>query len=332
MTRGGVWFATLAVAVLGCSVGEGGDGFGSANSIGGGDAATETGGDGGSDGNGTDWNDDNGLGTIGGQTGSMEDESGDDGPINPNEVCNGIDDDANGQVDDGLGMLDCGIGACANSTPACVDGVPGNCTPLAGGAEVCNGLDDDCDGQTDEELTGSCSSACGSGTETCVGGVPECDAPQPAAESCNYSDDDCDGALDEDLAGCRVGVHRSFNGSTVEHFYTTSLAEAMTPGFMLENQDYYFVYAAEHPGLVPFYRCLKGNGKHFYTQSGTCEGQTVEGVLGYVSSSDADETTPLYRLYQGTNGNHFYTTSAAERDNAVANLGYAYEAIACYVF
>lgn len=40
-------------------------------------------------------------------------------------------------------------------------------------------------------------------------------------------------------------------------------------------------------------------------------------------------TAPLYRL-QG-HGDHFYTTSAEERDNAVSQYGYAYEGIACYV-
>lgn len=39
---------------------------------------------------------------------------------------------------------------------------------------------------------------------------------------------------------------------------------------------------------------------------------------------------PLYRL-QG-NGDHFYTTSASERDNAIAQYGYTSEGIACYVY
>lgn len=38
---------------------------------------------------------------------------------------------------------------------------------------------------------------------------------------------------------------------------------------------------------------------------------------------------PLYRL-QG-HGDHFYTTSADERDAAIAQYGYASEGIACYV-
>ena len=43
-------------------------------------------------------------------------------------------------------------------------------------------------------------------------------------------------------------------------------------------------------------------------------------------------TTPLLRAFNPTSGDHFYTTSAAERDNAVANLGYRDEGVACHVF
>ena len=42
-------------------------------------------------------------------------------------------------------------------------------------------------------------------------------------------------------------------------------------------------------------------------------------------------TTPLLRAFNPTSGDHFYTTSAAERDNAVAN-GYRNEGVACHVF
>jgi hypothetical protein len=41
---------------------------------------------------------------------------------------------------------------------------------------------------------------------------------------------------------------------------------------------------------------------------------------------------PLYRLYNAAVKDHFYTMSAAERNNAVAADGYTYEGIAAYVF
>jgi hypothetical protein len=43
-------------------------------------------------------------------------------------------------------------------------------------------------------------------------------------------------------------------------------------------------------------------------------------------------TTPLLRAFSPASGDHFYTTSAAERDNAVAKLGYLSEGVACHVF
>ncbi|MBI4980543.1 putative metal-binding motif-containing protein [Candidatus Woesearchaeota archaeon] len=64
--------------------------------------------------------------------------------------------------------------------------------------ETCNNKDDDCDGTIDESLTQTCSSACGSGIETCVSGVwKNCSAPQPSAEVCDDKDNDCDGKIDE---------------------------------------------------------------------------------------------------------------------------------------
>ena len=40
---------------------------------------------------------------------------------------------------------------------------------------------------------------------------------------------------------------------------------------------------------------------------------------------------PLFRLYSAGQGDHFYTISEQERDNAVERYGYTYEGIACYV-
>jgi cold shock CspA family protein len=43
-------------------------------------------------------------------------------------------------------------------------------------------------------------------------------------------------------------------------------------------------------------------------------------------------TVPLLRAFNRTSGDHFYTTSAAERDNVVAKSGYVDEGVACHVF
>ena len=200
-------------------------------------------------------------------------------------------------------------------------------------AETCNNLDDDCNGQVDDNLSQSCSTACGTGTQTCSAGQWQaCSAPQPATESCNLADDDCNGKCD-DGAGCRHGVYRSVSAATGEHFYTTSASEAVCCGFTLEASNFYYLYSASQSGLSAFYRCLSSNGKHFYTKSASCEGAgTQEGILGYAADQATCGAVPLYRLNKSSIGDHFYTTSATERDSAVAQSGYQYEGIAAYVW
>jgi hypothetical protein len=92
---------------------------------------------------------------------------------------------------------------------------------------------------------------------------------------------------------------------------------------------------------VPLYRLLKtGTGNHFYTTSATERDNAVnhlgfkyEGIAGYVFSTQVTGSVPLYRLVLATSTvlDHFYTTSAAERDNAVKTYSYKYEGIQCYV-
>lgn len=152
-------------------------------------------------------------------------------------------------------------------------------------------------------------------------------------ETCNLFDDNCDGACDEGaLPGCRQPVHRA-NGGAAGHLYTNDLNEASSGSFNLESANYFHLYSQALPGVVPFYRCLKGNGKRFYTRSANCEGAgPVEGVLGHIANEKICGSTELYRLYSGSSGNHFYTVSAGERDNAVSMYGYKYEAVAGFVW
>jgi hypothetical protein len=63
---------------------------------------------------------------------------------------------------------------------------------------------------------------------------------------------------------------------------------------------------------------------------GFLRGSNVSGFDAIDSKTRADATL-LFRLLGG-NGDHFYTTSAAERDNAIVNLGYVLEGVACEVF
>lgn len=159
--------------------------------------------------------------------------------------------------------------------------------------------------------------------------IPACKPGAP--ELCNLLDDNCDSQCDEGgVVGCRQPVHRAIS-PTQGHFYTLDLAEASSSDFSPEFANYFYMYIEALPGLVPFYRCLKGDGRRFYTTSATCEGAgPVEGVLGQIATEPLCGGVPLYRLYG--NGEHFYTISAEERDNAVAMYGYTFEAQVGFVW
>src|SRR5207248_1445613 len=92
--------------------------------------------------------------------------------------------------------------------------------------------DNDCDGYVDNAvpgnpapLTRACSSSCGGGVSTCVGGRwTACSAPQPEPETCDGQDNDCDGYIDNAVPGdpapltracsnaCGTGVERCDHG------------------------------------------------------------------------------------------------------------------------
>jgi hypothetical protein len=145
------------------------------------------------------------------------------------ESCDYVDEDCDGRIDEtfdfssdprncGSCGRSCGSGEictagtcvtpCSASSEVCGDGIDNNCdgrvdegcapvcTPVA---EVCDGRDQDCDGRIDEGVTPiACSTACGSGTRSCVGGsFGSCSARVPSTETCNGLDDDCDGTVDD---------------------------------------------------------------------------------------------------------------------------------------
>ena len=124
------------------------------------------------------------------------------------DVCNGKDDDCDGKIDNIKGTSNpvkrsCKAANCAG-TSICTSGKWGACTANSPTAEVCNGFDDDCDGivdnakgsQSANSLTANCTTACGSGTRKCFGGIWGACSKSPKPESCNGQDDDCDGKVD----------------------------------------------------------------------------------------------------------------------------------------
>lgn len=226
-------------------------------------------------------------------------------------------------------------GSCAPGAQQCAGTTPQTCTltgawqsgtacPYTCAAGVCAG-------SCSPSATEPCATCGATGTATCSAGY-SWGACAPPAGLCSFVDQSCAATCDT-LSACWVGVDRSYDASTGEHFYTTSNSEAACCGFTVEAYDYYFLYTAQQSGLTPFYRCLLASGFHFYTTSSTCEGAagaTNEGSLGWIATSASCGSVALYRLV-AANGDHLYTISSAEVSSAQAS-GYTLEGVAGYVW
>lgn len=211
----------------------------------------------------------------------------------------------------------CRAGECAIAR--CVEGFLDLDGKLGNGCELMS----DC--TPGAECRTTCDSA---GVTACAAGMTTC---TPPGETCNARDDDCDGRCDQGaIPGCRVPVHRAYGNG---HFYTTDLAAAKAPPFTIEAANYFYILAAEHPGAVPVFLCKKPNGRYFLTESAVCEGLNVPGQrLGAWLPEGRCDAQPLFRLYNAGAGDHFYTTSDAEKVNAINQYGYQFERVAGYIF
>lgn len=222
-----------------------------------------------------------------------------------------------------------------NGTPGCE---AGECV-----VESCDDGFFDADGEvrTGCELEAACLDGAGcqticdsTGTMVCENGeLAECVAP--TTELCNGIDDTCDGTCDEGpLADCRVGVHRLYDGDT-SHLFTTDLSQSMTTVFdIVEDADDFHLYTEQVPGTEALYLCDKTQQNRFMlTDQADCESAgTVVMILGYWATEEQCGSTPLFRTFRTSSNDHFYTTSEAERDNAVAMFGHTSEGIVGHVW
>ena len=151
-----------------------------------------------------------------------------------------------------------------------------------------------------------------------------------------------------------VQLFRFYNAVTKDHFYTISVAErdSLIKKYLAWDSEYHYegvgwkVETAKTVTNTAVYRFYDAKNKdHFYTidpaeksqlQSKYSRNQTnykYEGIGWYTPK--AKNSTPLYRFYNSWVKDHFYTTSAAEKNQLIAKWNkdqtkYVYEGIAWY--
>ena len=162
-------------------------------------------------------------------------------------------------------------------------------------------------------------------------------------------------------------IFRLYNPRTGNHFYTRSSSErdsAISNHSYVSEGTAFYAYPDQNSGKSPVYRFYSSlTGDHFYTasegekssvQNNPQWGYTYEGIAFYVSLSQESETSPVYRFYSPSTGDHFYTASENEANsislypiyrfyapstgdhfystNKSIPQGYLYEGIAFYAF
>ncbi|KAJ3799052.1 hypothetical protein GGU11DRAFT_535224 [Lentinula aff. detonsa] len=135
---------------------------------------------------------------------------------------------------------------------------------------------------------------------------------------------------------------RAFSSSDNDHFYTTSVSEmdnnALLGGVYTLEGVAAFLWSTPQPGTIPLYRLYNQNSTdHFYTMSSDelpeimAEGWAYDTApnhtAGYVYPYSICGAAPIYRLFNPTVVDHFYTLDASESQNAV-NAGFQDQGIA----
>ncbi|KAI1798282.1 hypothetical protein LXA43DRAFT_1088404 [Ganoderma leucocontextum] len=95
-----------------------------------------------------------------------------------------------------------------------------------------------------------------------------------------------------------IPLLRGYSAQHEDHFYTTSASQ-------MDNAIRNDAYVSQGDAALVF---------------PTADGPSIPGAI------------PLYRMWSPTRQDHFYTASAAQRDNAVQKHGYTDEGVAAYVY
>ena len=113
-------------------------------------------------------------------------------------------------------------------------------------------------------------------------------------------------------------VYRYVNGAGFHLFSVVADGSGMPAGYTLEG-PVFKVFSAQYASTTPLYRC-QANGYQLLSTDAGCEGNNLKGVLGYIATSQINNSTPLSRstlagdYIESTNPDDFvsagYTTQA----------------------
>jgi peptidoglycan hydrolase-like amidase len=123
-------------------------------------------------------------------------------------------------------------------------------------------------------------------------------------------------------ADSNVPVYRFYNSTSGDHFYST---ENVAPAQYAAEGTVFYAYPIQTGETVPVYQFYNSvNGDHFYTISADERttllnnpqwGYTADGIAFYVFAAQSNGTSPVYRFYNSSTGDHFYTASESEKNS-----------------
>lgn len=115
--------------------------------------------------------------------------------------------------------------------------------------------------------------------------------------------------------------------STGGHFYTVAFTEGHEAGLTAEGATFNLL-VSNGAGRYGLYRCYNSTSNaHFVSASSSCEGTTVEGLMGYAASASGANLVQLHRCYRASDKDYLITLNQAECTNG----GYGYEGALGYV-
>lgn len=124
-------------------------------------------------------------------------------------------------------------------------------------------------------------------------------------------------------AATKASVFRAFNAPTAEH-----ILQSGPPAIGVQEGIAFQLFQADQGGSIAINACITAAGHHFVSSDAACEGNTVEGRLGFARAAAATEMMPLFRCYSAASGDHLSTVTPEECTRA----GLKVEGLQGYVF